>query len=150
MLTLPKSPLLLSNELHMQDFTAILFLTISKTSAHPSAARLMHGSFIATIAQCKFSSIAGVKLELHSDESGPSTKSTLYTFLLCNLLFFPLSWLYCFIQLRDRMSRKQLKELFAANLKHTASKRCRRKNLLKQITGCLPPCQGRKFNSFVS
>lgn len=88
MLTLPKSPLLLSNELHMQDFTAILFLTISKTSAHPSAADLMHGSFIPTIAWCKFPGFAGVKLESHSD-TGPSTKSTLYTFfLLCNLLFF--------------------------------------------------------------
>lgn len=106
-------------------------------------------ALIPITARCKFPGFAGVKLESRSD-TGPSTKSTLYTFLLCNLLFFPLSWLYCFIQLRDRMSRKQLKELFAANLKHTASERCRRKNLLKQITGCLPPCHVRKLNSFIS
>lgn len=46
MLTLPKSPFLLSNELHMHDFMDILFLIISSTPAYPAAAGLMHDSLI--------------------------------------------------------------------------------------------------------
>lgn len=82
MLTLPKSPLPESNELHMQDLTAILLLIIFKTSAHSHhPTSLMCHFLLPVFYHCK-SSFCGVNLEHHSDESGPNTKSTLYMFFI--------------------------------------------------------------------
>lgn len=150
MLIWPKSPLSASNELQMHDFMGILSLISSKSSADSHCHQPDAPLCPSTLWSCKLPSFTGVSLQEASEGSGPNTKSRLYTFLLYNLLFFPLSWLYCFIHLRDRMSRKQLKELFAVNLKHTGSERRRHKTLCWANNRVLPVCQTGKLNSFIS